>query len=288
MTAAKKTEKPKRLTPTPEVLRELYLLSGNNCAMPNCKHVIIDRAGVVVGHICHIEAAMPDGPRFNESQSNEERRSLANLVLMCAGHHAQIDSKKHEKEYTVSKLKRIKEVHEKNFKGLDNSLEQAFQNPYVDATDSLSPTVPSYFAKLEKLLPDCEVRTSDARFRSKQIREYVNKLSKVPDNERQFMASVIRRALKLNANNDIICVHVNDVKGSFGIGHERIKELGDALNRYGVGSIDLASVGEQDDWHVVINHPSEFVAWFDIANFCKASGSDLDDFVLRLNFGLLD
>jgi hypothetical protein len=49
-TAAAKS-KVTRLTPKPEVLRELYLLSGNNCAMPGCKNVIIDRAGVVVGHI---------------------------------------------------------------------------------------------------------------------------------------------------------------------------------------------------------------------------------------------
>ena len=52
-------EKPKRLTPKPEVLRELYLLSGNQCAMPNCRNVIIDDKGTVIGQVCHIEAAMP-------------------------------------------------------------------------------------------------------------------------------------------------------------------------------------------------------------------------------------
>ena len=91
MNGSKKAPKAKRLTPKPEVLRELYILSGNNCAMPGCKNVIIDRAGVVVGHVCHIEAAKPEGSRFNLNQNNEQRRALSNLVLMCKGHHAQID-----------------------------------------------------------------------------------------------------------------------------------------------------------------------------------------------------
>ena len=73
--------------------------------MPGCKNVIIDSMGVVVGHICHIEAAMPDGPRFNKNQSNNDRRALSNLVLMCAGHHLQIDSKKHEAKWPVSRRK---------------------------------------------------------------------------------------------------------------------------------------------------------------------------------------
>ncbi|MCP3018634.1 hypothetical protein [Cupriavidus basilensis] len=104
--SAKTTTAVKRLTPKPDTLRELYLLSGNNCAIPDCDNVIIDHGGVVVGHVCHIEAAMLDGARFNPAQSNENRRSLDNLVLMCAGHHAQIDSKKHEATWTVSKLKK--------------------------------------------------------------------------------------------------------------------------------------------------------------------------------------
>ena len=85
-------EKPKRLTPTPEVLRQLYLLSGNNCAMADCDHLIIDGKGVVIGHVCHIEAALPDGARFNAQMTNEQRRAESNLVLMCGGHHKSIRS----------------------------------------------------------------------------------------------------------------------------------------------------------------------------------------------------
>ena len=68
------TEKSKRLKPTTKVLRELFMRSGNVCAMPGCDHVIIDNKGVMVGKICHIEAVSDLGPRFNIDMTNEERR----------------------------------------------------------------------------------------------------------------------------------------------------------------------------------------------------------------------
>ncbi len=244
---------------------------------------------MVAGHVCHIEAAMPDGARFNKDQTNEERRALANLVLMCAGHHAQIDSKKHESTWTVRKLKKIKAEHEKKFKGLDDSLQQAFQDSYVDSTDRLSPTSATSFAELERLLPECKLRSSQESRRLKQVSDFVRKLGNVPEDERKFMASVIRRATKLDLHEGTVCVHVDDVKSTFKIGHTKIKSLGAALGRYGVGSVDLAgSVNDEDEWHVILRDPSDYVAWADIVQFCDASRCDLDDFVLRLKFGLLD
>ena len=289
MTGSKKVPKAKRLTPKPEVLRELYILSGNNCAMPDCNNVIIDHAGVVVGHVCHIEAAMPDGPRFNFNQTNDQRRALSNLVLMCAGHHAQIDSKKHEKKWTVAALQKIKAGHEKKFLGLDNSLQQAFKNSYVDSTDSLIPTLPESFSELERFLPDCKLRSDEEPKRRKQIGAFIQKLGRVPEDERKFMAGVIRRAIKLDTKSDTVCVHVDDIKGAFKMGHSKIKTIGDALQRYGVGSVDLAgTINDRDEPHVMLMDPSEYLTWFDIAQFCEASSHDIDDFVLRLKFGILD
>ncbi|SCK49303.1 hypothetical protein VAR608DRAFT_4908 [Variovorax sp. HW608] len=290
MAVEKKALKPKRLTPKPDVLRELYLLSGNNCAMPQCNHVIIDHAGVVVGHVCHIEAAMPDGPRFNPHQTNEQRRAFSNLVLMCAMHHAQIDSMQHEATYTVQKLRKIKADHEKKFKGLAHSLEQAFESSYVDLTDSLAPTNPESFAQLEQVVPHCKVDESDQSARLKQVRSFVKKLSKVPADEREFMTSVIKRWIKLEAHTACVQVHVEDIKGAMGISHRRIKMLGEAMERYEVGSIGLAGSfsSDKDEWHVIVDDPSDFVTWADIARLCKKTGREIDDFSVRLDFGLLD
>lgn len=278
--------KAKRLTPRSDVLRELYLLSGNNCAIPACKGVIIDANGVVVGQVCHIEAASPEGPRFNVGQTDEERRALSNLVLICAGHHLQIDSKKNEKEWTVVKLKQAKADHERKFKGVGNSLQQAFRKRYVDSTDELVPNVAKSFTKFERLLPYCKIEAEDRPKRSAQIRVFVEKLAKVPDDERDFMVSVIERAVKLNARS--VSVDVEDIKSAFGIGHSKIKRLGGALDRYEVGSVDLASTSKGDMYHVFIYDPSDFVSWMDLSAFCEQENCLIEDFVKYLKFDLLD
>ena len=41
----KMDEKAKRLKPTVEVLRELYLKSGNQCAFPGCYNAMVDDNG---------------------------------------------------------------------------------------------------------------------------------------------------------------------------------------------------------------------------------------------------
>lgn len=38
----------------------------------------------------------------------------------------------------------------------------------------------------------------------------------------------------------------------------------------------------------MIQDPSDHLTWFEINEFCDVSGHDLDEFVLRLKFGLLD
>ena len=64
--------KTKRLPPKLDVLRELYLKSGNQCAFPTCSERIIDSEGSLIGEICHIEAALPGGERFNKDQTNDD------------------------------------------------------------------------------------------------------------------------------------------------------------------------------------------------------------------------
>jgi hypothetical protein len=280
-------EKPKRLTPKPDVLRELYLLSGNNCAMPDCDSLIIDSRGVVLGHVCHIEAAMPDGARFNANMTNEDRRAGENLVLMCGGHHAQIDSKQYETKYNLEKVRKIKHDHEARFKGIGDSLRQSFHSAYSDATDRLNPTGSGLCKRLEQILPDCAVNEDDAKTRSKQLGEYVERMRKVPEQERDFMLGVIRRAVKLGSENSIL-VHVDDVKNALNVPVTRMDSLGKAMERHGVGDIDLCSTNRDDEPHVFVRDPSEYVTWFDIVEFCDKSGEVLEDFVILLKFGLLD
>lgn len=90
-------------------MRELFLKSGNLCAFPGCSHLIMDPQGVFIGEMCHIEGAEEGGERFNPNQTNEQRREITNLVLMCHPHHVITND---EAEYTPEKMKELKNSHE--------------------------------------------------------------------------------------------------------------------------------------------------------------------------------
>ena len=90
-------------------VKKLFALSGNICAFPGCNEKLVDDNEVVMGVICHIEAAEKGGPRYNENSNDEERRSLENLILLCPNHHRKIDS---DPSFTVDSLKKMKLEHQ--------------------------------------------------------------------------------------------------------------------------------------------------------------------------------
>lgn len=98
-----------RLAITKKVLRDIGIRSKNRCAFPGCNHLILNENGEYIAELCHIEAAERGGPRFNPSQTDEERRSIENLLFLCHQHHKETDN---EEIYTVDRLKQIKKEHE--------------------------------------------------------------------------------------------------------------------------------------------------------------------------------
>ncbi|MGK0420696.1 MAG: hypothetical protein ACJAT9_000355 [Polaribacter sp.] len=80
-----------RKPPTPSTVKKLFGFSNNNCASPVCNNNLIED-DVVIGEICHIEAAEDNGPRFNKDSNDEYRRSFDNLLILCPSCHKKIDS----------------------------------------------------------------------------------------------------------------------------------------------------------------------------------------------------
>ena len=101
-----------RASPKTEVLRALFARSGNRCCFPGCTSVLVNDRNLFIGQVCHIEAAEPGGERFNPDQSDDERRSYENLMLLCYPHHVETND---ITLYTVAQLKRLKAEHEKTF-----------------------------------------------------------------------------------------------------------------------------------------------------------------------------
>lgn len=98
-----------RLSIHKEALRDLGIRSKNKCAFPGCDHLILNLKEEYVAELCHIEAAEHGGPRFNPSQSDEDRRSPTNLLFLCHRHHKETDD---VGMYTVTRLREMKAQHE--------------------------------------------------------------------------------------------------------------------------------------------------------------------------------
>lgn len=98
-----------RLAITREALIPLFAKSGNVCAFPGCTHELVTTRNLFVGQICHIEAANSGGQRYNPNSTDEERRSAANLLLLCYRHHKETDD---VTAFDISSLRSMKHQHE--------------------------------------------------------------------------------------------------------------------------------------------------------------------------------
>jgi hypothetical protein len=101
-----------RIKPSEQTIKKLFALCGNICAFPSCEQNIFDEHDNLIGEICHIEAANPEGERYNPTQSDQERASFENLILLCANHHKVTND---VSIYTVESLKAMKKSHEDRF-----------------------------------------------------------------------------------------------------------------------------------------------------------------------------
>lgn len=98
---------------TDRTLKRLHTLSGNQCACPECTKPLIARdRKTVVSKICHIEGASKNGPRYNPSMTDNDRRHYDNLILLCDECHDIIDNPDNEKKYPTPLLKQWKKDHE--------------------------------------------------------------------------------------------------------------------------------------------------------------------------------
>lgn len=130
-----------RLSPEIATIRALFARSGNQCAFPGCAQRLINEKNQFIGQICHIEAALPQGERYNPNQTDDERRGYENLILLCYPHHIETNN---VSEYTAEKLKSLKREHEVRFERADFVIDEA-------ALYNIMSEMDHYWAQIEQL-----------------------------------------------------------------------------------------------------------------------------------------
>lgn len=111
-----------RLAPKTDVLRALFARSGNQCAFPGCTQPLFNAKDKFIAQVCHIEAALEGGERYNPNGNDEYRRSYKNLLSLCYPHHIETND---VDEYPVERLLEIKREHEQMFLKADFKLDEA-------------------------------------------------------------------------------------------------------------------------------------------------------------------
>ena len=283
-------ETPKRLAPTQDTLRELFLKSGNLCAFPGCNQIMMDIAGNFIGQICHIEAAEPNGPRFNSLMSNEERRHVSNLMLMCYQHHKITDN---VDIYTKERLKEIKDEHEKTFSAPERFMTSLLQ----DSTKSNQPTFPNNLKLFFRILDLDSVDQNDKDKLREDICDFISNFCYCPHEVRHNFSLVLERIMRQeNATNIVIAnydekrININDLMHAFSLDRQGIYDFTSLLETY-----NLASVHEEQnpyrgnkDYYLSLHTIGDWPFWSDLMEFCKKTNQNIRGFTMDMNFSQLD
>lgn len=270
-------EVPKRLPPTFNTLRELYLKSGNRCAFPGCNQSIFNDKGALVGQVCHIEAAEKGGERFNKDQTNEQRRAPSNLVLMCCPHHVETDD---VDKFPVEAMVRIKTEHEKKFSDVVGAM-------LLSVTDHTTLTKASIPTNLNKLAAFLRWNLSDEEH-AEVLEEFtviIDNLSNVPIPSREFFSILVKRGEDGRFSADLQC-SVGVVRQATGLSTDELRECFGILDNAG-----FTFDNDRDDFGVeqagIAKAPSGWTLWSDLRAFCKKQKIDLAVMIVNLDFSAL-
>jgi len=280
-------EKVKRLQPTNDTLRRLYTVSGNQCAFPGCVHPMFNNQGNFVGQICHIEAALEGGERFNSFMTNETRRNFSNLMLMCYDHHIETNK---EQIYTVNKLQTIKNQHESIYSNVDSFVNQ-MKSTIVDVTTYQQSTK---VKKLSNLY--INVYGSDDREKQHIIEDVdiFNNMIPIftamsPDAKNLFAIGLSRSKYDLNFygnETENLFIDPYELQRVTNLDDFKIKSIFTEIERAGFLSLDENNNNENVFFFIFPK--SEVNFWELIKKYCLNNNLNITDIVYNMKYTILD
>ena len=271
-----------RLEPTPTTIKELFAKSGNVCAFPGCRHPVIDEQGNVVAQIVHIRGVRPGAPRFDESQSPEDRRQPSNLTIMCWGHHKATDD---EALYPTAKMAEIKASHENRFGGLLAGLRLTLTDQTAYTTSRPPETMALY--QTEYGLSDADVRETQVQFVRLQ-----EELARLPPDARSVLATIIERGS--HDEDNVYELPIPELRDVLGVSDAALGEQLATLKHNGFVDIDSdLRDGYYSTTEFVYTTPrmpgTDGVPLLDdLVHFSEITGRRVAGVVVELDFRLLD
>lgn len=189
-----------RKPPTKKTLRELYLLSGNQCANPKCVTVLINANGTLVAEVCHIRAESPGGPRFDGNLTEDERRSPENLILLCGTCHKLIDAE--PENYSVTHLTNWKKSREKRFSAVGDTLQQRYVEEVTDEAERTDLESPRTLASYVNFLNDQGLSDTVDDHTPGKVRSYAKRIRHLSGDNRELVRAIIEKAIALGGNRE--------------------------------------------------------------------------------------
>ena len=100
-----------------KTIKLLWSNSAGRCSFTDCnERLTVGQSAHSVPHtlgeMAHIKGKNKGSNRYDENQTDEQRDSYENLILLCPNHHTQIDKAENAKIFTVNVLKEMKINHE--------------------------------------------------------------------------------------------------------------------------------------------------------------------------------
>jgi hypothetical protein len=237
-------------------IKRLFAVSGNQCAFPDCVNPLVLESGEVIGHICHIKARNPGGPRYDPEQTATHLHSHKNLILMCPTHHGVIDSD--SESYSVQRLRSIKLAHESSSRRTTKELDDNAAQTLLDisfAANSVASLVQNNYGSGDQIAQQI---SNNLIFQSDNPNEFRDEVSRQQRNQHDLatfrrsdeilselhLASALTSLLETHSYRDKFSYELDEYFGFFERASNQFidKILADALRNY------VESLNDLDDF----------------------------------------
>jgi hypothetical protein len=272
------SEKVKRLTPVSNILRQLYLKSGNLCAYPGCNNLLLNYDGEFIGDICHIEAAEEGGQRFNPNMTNEERRSFSNLILLCREHHKVTDD---VNRFPKERMYEMKLKHEEKYGNFLEKIKNSIKDYGIYENFSEAKNCLKMSDVLGWGVTEIECLQS-----VEDLNKLLTKIKNLPPETKKLLSIMVSRSFDKSQYGLVVPLH--EIEKVTFLDDRIISENIDILERSGI-TREIEYDEEDGCYHARLRTSDDgWQYWEDIKLFCEKEKIGLDEITVNLNFGIFD